>query len=76
MSDELGAHLMVRSALALLRGGSEPTQAAHALGLLLAEARRCAPCILLLRRLELLGDSAVRAHAPPLAGEPHTTPVT
>jgi len=49
---------MVRSALTLLRGGAEPAQAALALGALLAEARRAAPCVLLLRRLELLGETA------------------
>ena len=68
VSDELGAHLMVRSALALLRTGADAAQAAHALGLLLAEARRCAPCVLLLRRLELLGESAVRRTRAPRAG--------
>ena len=74
MSDELGAHLMDRSALSLLRGGVEPAQVAHALGMLLAEARRAAPCVLLLRRLELLGEvlraeAAAAGEQPAAAGE-------
>ena len=69
VSDELGAHLMDRCALSLLRGGVEPAQIAHALGMLLAEARRAAPCVLVLRRLELLGD-ALRAEAAAAGEQP------
>ena len=69
VSDELGAHLMDRCALSLLRGGVEPAQVAHALGMLLAEARRAAPCVLVLRRLELLGD-ALRAEAAAAGEQP------
>ena len=58
MADELGGHLMDRSALTLLRGGPDAKSTAQALSVLLAEARRHAPCVLLLRRLELLGESA------------------
>ena len=57
LADELGMHCMVRSAASLGLsggGGGRSLSAANAIGGLVAEARKCAPCVLLLRRLELI----------------------
>ena len=55
LADALGYHLMVRSASTIMLM-SQNGQPATALLQILTEARKCSPCILLLRRLELLGQ--------------------
>jgi len=59
LCDELGVHCCVRNVATLLRSGEAPKPSA--LAALLSEARRCAPCVLLLRRLELIGDVVAAA---------------
>lgn len=55
--DAVGMKLLMRSAASLVTSAFDDSgSVAHALSRLLAEAARCAPCALCLRRLELLGD--------------------
>lgn len=58
LCDELGVHLCVRSAIRLVQSGGERKATAE-LSAMVAEAQRVAPCVLLVRRLDLLaaGDS-------------------
>ena len=57
LCDELGLHCMVRSGANLALTGSA-MHTARALSQLLNEARRYSPCVLLLRRLELLAPTS------------------
>jgi len=61
--DALGMHCLERSAASLLADADGVSHALRALPALVADAARCAPCVLLLTRLELLGSAAGHGEA-------------
>ena len=60
--DEMGLHLMVRSATSVMMRAEGGDSVGKVVRAMVAEAARCAPCVLLLRRLELCGVSAPKGN--------------
>ena len=61
--DALGMHCLERSAASLLADADGLSHALRALPALVADAARCAPCVLLLSRIELFGSAAAHGEA-------------